>query len=135
MSTQTYSEKLRDPRWQKKRLEIMKRDKFKCRLCGDEKTELQIHHLKYTTNNPADEDNKNLITLCSDCHEVISDHKKYNCPTVSEIFKRISTSGDKIIFVKYSNSKSISIFTVRGENIFNCTLGPNTLNNLVKFLK
>ena len=30
-----YSEKLKDPRWQKKRLEILERDNFRCQYCGD----------------------------------------------------------------------------------------------------
>ena len=30
-----YSEQLKSPKWQKKRLEIMQRDKFTCQLCGD----------------------------------------------------------------------------------------------------
>jgi 5-methylcytosine-specific restriction endonuclease McrA len=31
----TYSELLKSPKWQKKRLEIMSRDKFTCKKCGD----------------------------------------------------------------------------------------------------
>lgn len=31
----TYSQKLRDPRWQKKRLEILERDSFTCQHCHD----------------------------------------------------------------------------------------------------
>jgi len=47
MAKLTYSEKLKDPRWQKKRLEILSRDKFTCQLCSDKETELHIHHNEY----------------------------------------------------------------------------------------
>ena len=43
--TKTYSQKLRDPKWQKKRLEVLQRDEFCCQLCNDKETELHIHHI------------------------------------------------------------------------------------------
>jgi len=46
----SYQEKLKDPRWQKKRLEILQRDGWKCKWCGEEKQTLHIHHLKYQRN-------------------------------------------------------------------------------------
>lgn len=65
----TYSEKLKDPRWQRKRLEVLNRDQFKCKLCDDDKTELQIHHLKYK-GEPWDAPLYCLETLCKDCHSI-----------------------------------------------------------------
>lgn len=65
-----YSEKLKDPRWQKKRLEIMQRDNFTCRLCGDAESELNVHHLYYVSGKAVYEyDNESLVTLCHDCHK------------------------------------------------------------------
>jgi len=63
-----YSEKLKSPKWQKKRLEILQRDSFKCSLCGDCETELHVHHLKYTGVNPENAPSEDLETLCKDCH-------------------------------------------------------------------
>lgn len=71
----TYSEKLKNPKWQKKRLEILQRDNFKCSKCADTETELQIHHLKYT-GNPWDAPNENLITVCKHCHFILEDAKE-----------------------------------------------------------
>lgn len=70
----SYAEKLKNPKWQKKRLEILQRDEFKCCYCNDEKTELQIHHLKYTKE-PWQAPNEDLITLCKHCHNLISVYK------------------------------------------------------------
>lgn len=65
----TYAEKLKDPRWQKKRLEVMQRDNFECRDCGDKKKTLHVHHCFYEKGDPWDTDSVFLLTLCSKCHE------------------------------------------------------------------
>lgn len=67
MATKTYSEKLKDPRWQKKRLEVLSRDNFKCTSCGNDKITLHVHHSKYT-NEPWDAPLKHLKTVCENCH-------------------------------------------------------------------
>lgn len=65
----TYYEKLKDPRWQKKRLEVMQRDCFACRQCGDKTSTLNVHHMLYRKNaEPWDYDPDLLITLCEACH-------------------------------------------------------------------
>ena len=71
----SYSEKLKHPLWQKKRLEIMQRDGFKCTLCGDNDTTLAVHHLAYE-NNPWEVDNSKLITVCKHCHIVLEKYKE-----------------------------------------------------------
>jgi hypothetical protein len=66
----TYKEKLKHPRWQRKRLEVLNRDNFKCRFCGDTETELQIHHAFYLNkDNPEDYSGNMLFTLCKKCHQ------------------------------------------------------------------
>lgn len=63
----TYAEKLKDPRWQKKRLLVLERDGFECVLCGDATSTLHVHHLKYTAN-PWESGENDLWTLCENCH-------------------------------------------------------------------
>jgi hypothetical protein len=65
----TYSEKLKDPRWQKKRLEVMQRDGFKCRDCSSGTSTLHVHHCFYEKGDPWNTDDAFLVTLCVDCHE------------------------------------------------------------------
>lgn len=68
----TYSEKLRDPRWQRKRLEVMQRDDFKCRMCGATDKTLNVHHCYYSldrTRMPWEYELESLKTLCEECHE------------------------------------------------------------------
>lgn len=63
-----YSEKLRDPRWQRKRLEIMQRDNFTCLACGDTEKTQNVHHKKYH-GSPWEAPSESLETLCEPCHE------------------------------------------------------------------
>lgn len=67
---QTYWQKLRDPRWQKKRLEIMQRDDFMCQNCFDSGSTLNVHHKTYTKGaEPWEYDEENFVTLCESCHK------------------------------------------------------------------
>jgi 5-methylcytosine-specific restriction endonuclease McrA len=60
-----YQDKLRDPRWQRKRLEIMQRDGFRCVVCDDGENELNIHHCYYARDKePWEYEDHALATLC-----------------------------------------------------------------------
>ena len=68
----TYSDKLKSPKWQKKRLEIMQRDGFKCKICDCESETLHVHHIDYSDNlAPWEYSNNRLITLCKGHHAMI----------------------------------------------------------------
>lgn len=65
-----YTEKFKDPRWQKKRLEILERDGWACKSCGNDKSTLHVHHKWYIGgNDPWDYPDNCLATLCEECHE------------------------------------------------------------------
>lgn len=64
-----YKTKLKDPRWQKKRLEILVRDGFACCLCKDRESTLHVHHKTYQFGkDPWDYQSRNYVTLCEECH-------------------------------------------------------------------
>jgi hypothetical protein len=66
----TYIEKLKDPRWQRKRLQILERDNWTCRSCGDNQGTLHVHHMLYIKNlDPWDYKDGAYQTLCDYCHE------------------------------------------------------------------
>lgn len=74
----SYSEKLKHPMWQKRRLEILTRDNFTCKLCGDTETTLHIHHKEYQKGkDPWDYPDHVLDTLCMHCHRVVEEAKDY----------------------------------------------------------
>lgn len=64
-----YREKLKDPRWQKRRLQIFERDQWTCQLCSRTDLELHLHHLHRTTENPWEEPDLHLLTVCKACHD------------------------------------------------------------------
>jgi 5-methylcytosine-specific restriction endonuclease McrA len=67
---QEYYQKLKDPRWQKKRLEVMQRDGFSCQICFDTDSTLNVHHRRYIQGNePWEYENYLLVTLCESCHK------------------------------------------------------------------
>ena len=68
-SKSEYQQKLLDPRWQKKRLEILQRDGWKCIGCGSTEETLHVHHMRYVSGrDPWEYQADDLITLCEDCH-------------------------------------------------------------------
>lgn len=72
MSTKTYSELLKDPRWKNKRKEILARDNKECQWCQSTK-KLQVHHFYYEANKkPWQYDDDMLITYCDSCHKTVT---------------------------------------------------------------
>jgi hypothetical protein len=70
----TYSEKLQDPRWQKKRLEIMSRDGFECVNCFSKTNTLTVHHFYYISGRmPWEYPNGSMKTICRECHKTLHD--------------------------------------------------------------
>jgi hypothetical protein len=65
-----YRDQLRDPRWQKKRLEALEASGWECSNCGDETKMLHVHHKRYVKGRMAWEyDLEELAVLCEPCHE------------------------------------------------------------------
>lgn len=98
-----YSQKLRDPRWQKKRLEIMQRDKFTCQECLDDASTLNVHHCYYEKGkSPWEYDDGSLITLCETCHQEEANalqEKIYLCNELSKKGVRAGHFGNMMIAV------------------------------------
>lgn len=111
MANKSYSELLKDPRWQKKRLEIMQRDDFKCRSCEMNDRTLHVHHLKYEKGlNPWESDNDDLITLCDCCHEAL--HYLQIHPTIGlETFSCVMQLCDRL------ESESIEKYFFENEKL------------------
>lgn len=64
-----YREKLRDPRWQRKRLECFQAAGWKCERCHSGTKPLNAHHRQYRAGlEPWDYDLGELVCLCEDCH-------------------------------------------------------------------
>lgn len=123
-----YSELLKHPKWQKKRLEILNRDKFKCVLCKDEESQLQIHHLEYIGSNPWDTPNAKLKTLCCHCHEGIEFLKSYPIFTFPLRAKKF------INVIAFNISDTIVFYDMKYKGTF-YQLKKEDLIELLKILK
>lgn len=65
----TYSEKLKDPRWQKRRLELLEAAGWKCFQCKTESKTLHVHHGVYRKCvEPWEYESEVLHVLCEECH-------------------------------------------------------------------
>ena len=69
-----YMAKLRDPRWQKHRNDVLARDAYTCTWCKaglEDGRNLQVHHGFYSREyeNPWEYPSESLFTLCERCHE------------------------------------------------------------------
>lgn len=70
-----YKEKLKDPRWIRRRREIMERDDHRCMICGEDSLLLNVHHLRYRKGaEPWEYDDCELVALCEDCHKMVHDN-------------------------------------------------------------
>lgn len=125
----TYSEKLLDPRWQKKRLLIFDRDDWKCTKCNKSKNTLHIHHEKYYKN-PWNIPNKYLKTLCELCHWNISNHKKVHDKFMLAIWNKTKKNLQLMVdpsFIVYiyrffhlyfNNLKNLNINSIDTKDVF-----------------
>lgn len=63
-----------DPVYKKFRIEVLKRDNFRCRMCKSKtKSNLHVHHIKQWSKAASLRyDPSNGITLCKYCHQSIT---------------------------------------------------------------
>ena len=117
-----YKEKLKDPRWQKKRLEIMEWDNFTCVDCGSTTKTLHVHHKTYTFgNDPWDYPDDNFATLCWECHE-----------------DRTTTARSTKELMNLAILKGVSTSTIHGIMLDICIISENTTlknNDLDEFVE
>lgn len=99
-----YKTQIRTSQWQRKRLEIMQRDDFKCRICTSDGF-LNVHHLYYLPNVVIwDYDSEGIITLCQECHEKIT----HDLPKLSGIvaFQILAGKIDPLSIIENFNNNS-----------------------------
>ena len=64
----SFRKQLKDPRWEKRRIELLENVQWRCQLCGNQKEELHVHHSYYEKGKaPWDYPNAPQIVLCHTC--------------------------------------------------------------------
>jgi hypothetical protein len=83
----TYREKLLHPKWQKRRTDILRRDKFRCVWCGAKDRTLDVHHKRYAAwgSNPWEAPDEWLVTACRDCHDFVTKGAREATEMVKEL--------------------------------------------------
>lgn len=77
MTKMTYSEQLRHPNWQRKRLDVLNAANFECSNCGDRESTLHVHHKRYVKGRMAwDYAAHELEALCVECHAQQHEHRE-----------------------------------------------------------
>lgn len=129
----SYAQKLLDPRWQKRRIEILNRDEYSCVYCGDNKNQLQVHHETYY-GDPWEINPDNLKTLCCHCHSMVS---TFQFHLVKKVFK--NQSGEFTFFCVRHQDKAVSFITYHkpSDNWQIIAFGtqPDTLNRAIEFIQ
>lgn len=104
MKKKTYSEKLRDPRWQKLRLQILERDEWTCQICSDKESTLNVHHRYYLHGkDPWEYPPEALETLCEDCHRSETENR-HNIEQMLLFYLRQKFSANDLIDLSYGIS-------------------------------
>ena len=66
----TYAAKLKDPRWQKRRLQVLDQSDWSCQDCGCKDSTLHVHHKRYVKGRePWEYGDRELEVLCETCHK------------------------------------------------------------------
>lgn len=63
-----YDKYIQSPEWKRRRVDILRRDKYRCRVCR-EGDRLDVHHLNY--DRLGKERNSDLASLCRQCHDAV----------------------------------------------------------------
>lgn len=72
----TYSEKLKDPRWQRRRLEVLEAAGWCCSQCQSADKTLHVHHNFYRSRTePWNYPDHALRVLCEECHEIVEEQR------------------------------------------------------------
>jgi hypothetical protein len=137
---ENYAIKLKHPNWQKKRLQILSRDKFTCKLCGDTETTLHVHHKYYENGkDPWEYPNTALVTLCQHCHKEVEDEKDeiQEFEEVKIIKSNNWTTGKRIMYLANSRTglTSMRIFGKDDQFIVGFSLNMGLQTELIKLFK
>ena len=69
MSKDAFSDQYKHPKWQKKRLEMLDAASFQCSNCGEQDSQLHVHHKTYIKGRKIwDYKPSQLAVLCEKCH-------------------------------------------------------------------
>jgi len=99
-STDNWNDQYKDPRWQKKRLEVLEHDNFTCCSCKSKDDHLHVHHSYYAKGNKIWEyPVSSLLTLCDTCHSNMHRNKSnIDELVISDLYDNVRYEGEFNIY-------------------------------------
>lgn len=139
----SYSDQLKSPKWQKKRLEILQLHDFKCDECNDKETQLHVHHRFYIKGRKAWEyDNDVFQVLCEKCHSKV--HEKKESQIIEKIpdkfevvIKNISSYNDKELMcleIVLNDVRNLKLYEDFWSDLAEC-FGDGSYVNVIDYIK
>jgi len=120
MSKMTYSEQLKHPKWQKRRLEILNRAGFRCESCEESEKTLHVHHKRYHKGAMAWEyADDELVALCEDCHASETLLRQQLDDAIGQLH-----TGELEYLVGFAESMIASVAVFAGEDVADHTHWP-----------
>ena len=124
-----YAAKLRDPRWQKMRLDVMNRDLFMCQGCLDTTKTLNVHHTKYLPGKkPWEYELVSLVTLCEDCHKGEPEFYKESLEELCNVIREKRYTGSQLNMLQQVfhviNERNVHVDVMFIMDVFN---NPNAI--------
>ena len=123
LKRQSYSDKLRDPRWQRRRLEVFEAAGWKCERCGDKGSTLHAHHKFYMKDwEPWEYAREALLALCEACHH--EEHELRECIGLVAACANVST--DQLLGYVYGcalNGGTVTQLTFKSTPRFEYLIG------------
>lgn len=91
-----YTDLLKLPEWQKRRLGMLEAAGWVCKKCGAKSMQLHVHHLKYVAGRkPWEYSDDELIVLCEDCHD--AEHDQETSAADVELEKQIDAAQKSLL--------------------------------------
>ena len=131
----TYAEKLKDPRWQKKRLRVLERDEWSCQICGDSESPLHVHHFIYEKGkDPWEAHDDMLTTLCESCHNYEHENEYLSIETINRAMKGAGLFSEDIIEIAlgFSLMKRFHVHDVMASAISHALQTPEILRRITE---
>ena len=89
-----YAQKLKDPKWQKRRLEMLTKANWQCYVCQDTEEELHVHHRQYFQGRePWEYEDRELCVVCKSCHTMLHLPKQKQKFFAERIAREVWSSG------------------------------------------
>lgn len=124
----TYSEKLLDPRWQKRRLELLEAAGWTCRECGTKTQTLHVHHGHYKrAADPWNYPDDVMHILCEECHGEMQGYMAQTHESIGRFSKSELLALSEFLYtVEGGPISKFKLFTLL-DNIVSAALSEGTL--------